>query len=106
MSAAECPDCTATEVDNYLEHDQTCPLGVDIDATCDADRRFFEEHPNTTTFYRPVMASEVADLRRVGVIPDVPGQTVGKVLVTSVAPGLRTRWFGDVMYILDRDATS
>jgi hypothetical protein len=106
MSATQCPDCTATEVNKHLQHDQTCPLGLDIDAVCDADRRFFEEHPGTTHFYRPVMASEISEQRVWGLLLDMPGRAVGKVLVTSISPGVRTRCFDDVVYVIDRDAAS
>jgi hypothetical protein len=104
MSAIVCPDCTGTEVEQHLKHDQTCPLGLDIDAITDADRRFFEEHPGTTKFYRPVMASEITEQRMFGQLPDVPGQAVGKVLVTSIGPGVRARCFDDVVYVIDTDA--
>jgi hypothetical protein len=103
MTAA-CPDCTATEVDHHLQHDQTCPLGLDIDAICDADRRFFEDHPGTDVFYRPIMLSEVDGLRQAGIIPPgIPGKAVGRVRVTSVSPGIRVRSFENVLYLLDKD---
>lgn len=102
---ATCPDCTATEVDNYLQHDQTCPLGLDLDRTSDADRRFFEDHPGARNYWREIRPSEVAGLRQAGVIPNVPGKAVGRVRVTNIADGIRVRGFEKILYQLDLEAS-
>jgi hypothetical protein len=104
MSAATCPDCTGAVTDGRLTHDLTCPLGLDLDRACQADARFFTAHPFTKAFWRKIELHEIEELRHAGICPDAPGQAVGRVLVTNIAPGVRTRWFGEVLFILDRDA--
>lgn len=100
-----CPDCTATEVDNHLQHDPTCPLGLDLDRTSDADRRFFADHPGARNYWREIRPSEVADLRRTGVIPNAPGKVAGRVRVTNIADGVRVRGFENVLYLPDLEAS-
>ena len=91
-----CPDCG-----RVASHDATCPIAVDIDRTSAADRGFSEDHPGATVYHRAVTPSEVHTLRSAGLIPDVPGQVRGRVRVTNVGPGMRTRNYGDVWYLLD-----
>lgn len=98
---ATCPDCSAVAVGNSLEHDATCPVGIDADANTAADALFFEQHPATREYWRPVTLAEIVELRTIGIFPDVPGHGVGQVLVRQLAPGLRSRDFGRVVYVLD-----
>jgi hypothetical protein len=102
MTAA-CPDCTAVAAAGQLTHDLTCPLGLGTDATCDADRRFFEDHPGTRVYWRKPTPFEVAELRFAGICPDAPGQVTGRVQVTNVRPGFRTRSLAGV-YVADQDS--
>ena len=97
---AACPDCSADYVDQILTHDETCPIGLAIDAICDVDQRWFEAHPEATEYRRPVTTAEVIEQRTAGVWPDVRGRVVGRVLVTQIAPGLRIRSFDGVLVVL------
>ena len=95
---AICPDCAFTERDT--EHDDTCPAALALDAVTDADRVFFEEHPAATEYRRPIQPAEVTERRAWGLLPDCPGRAVGRVLVTQIEPGLRTRNFDSLLYLL------
>lgn len=63
------------------------PWGSIIDAVSEADRLYFEQHPDETVYYRRIVPGEFAD---------VP--VAGLVEVTRIAPGVRARkvWCPDV----------
>jgi hypothetical protein len=90
-----CPDCSATIVDNRLVHDSTCPLGTATDQRMAADRRWFEDHPRAQRFTRPITGVEVDELKAAGEIPE-GWDASGTVVVTQLAPGVRTRNFSDI----------
>jgi hypothetical protein len=90
-----CPDCSATIVDNQLVHDSTCPLGISIDQRMAADRRWFEEHPRAKRRTRPITRVEVDELKAAGEIPE-GWDASGPVMVTQLAPGVRTRNFSGI----------
>lgn len=102
----DCPDCGAVPVDNHMAHDPTCPLGMAADATSEADREFFESHPEAEFYWRDPAPSEVADLRLAGACPDVPGEMAGRVKVTNLGPGLRSRDFSRLHYIPAKETRS
>lgn len=98
-TATICPDCAATAVRGHLAHQLTCPMGIANDARYDADREWFAAHPWAQEYRRPPHWSELAELKMWGLIPDVTGETIGRVTVCQVAPGVRARRFGDVAII-------
>jgi hypothetical protein len=53
-----CPDCCATFDGNELVHESTCPLAAGVDDICDADRRWFIDHPGDWYYTRPITAAE------------------------------------------------
>ena len=58
---AQCPDCSAVAIDRHMGHDDTCPLGLAIDATMEEDRDWFAAHPFAAMRHRkmkPVERSE------------------------------------------------
>jgi len=93
---AVCPDCSAVMVDKHLTHDETCPIGLAIEAICDADRDWFEAHPAATEYRRLVALAEVIEQRTAGVWPDVQGW----VVVSQIVPGLRMRTFDGAVVVL------
>ncbi len=99
-----CPDCNVTTIGPHLTHERTCPLGLAVDERCADDRRWFEAHPFATEYRRPPHWSEIADLKMWGLLPDVTGEAIGRVLVHQVAPGVRTRTYGDVAIMVDSGA--
>ncbi|MEP6760425.1 MAG: hypothetical protein ABJA93_03570 [Sporichthyaceae bacterium] len=97
-----CPDCTAAFDEQMdLLHDSTCPYGIGEDQTSDADRQFFEDHPDVDHYYRPLTASERITMRLTWTVP-LPerGEFAGRVLVTRVGPGVRYRSFAGVVFLL------
>jgi hypothetical protein len=106
-----CPDCAAREIDGHLTHDDTCPLGLGCDEIQADDRFWFELGPSAVTRRRPPHWSEIADLRRLGLVPTddeasrVSGTPVtiepqGDVVVTRIADGVRTRRFDDIWFAI------
>ena len=85
-----CPDCNAQFVDRKLTHEDTCPLGAGIDDTCAADARYFLDHPGTQSYRRPMTHAERLEHGHM----HVHYQDSAEVLVTELAPGVRTRRFG------------
>lgn len=96
----KCPDCGRAFSRSRLKHDQTCPMGLGMDEVSRADREFFEKRPNATYYYRPPHWTEIAELKLVGEFPDVVGEPIGQVKVTSHGPGVRTRSFDHVAILL------
>ena len=95
-----CPDCNrAFGEDGHLVHDKTCPLGLGYDEIQADDRAWFEQHPGATTRRRPVHWAEAADLRMMGMFPPF-GDVVGEVVVTELAPGVRTKSFANVVCLI------
>jgi hypothetical protein len=90
-----CPDCAAVAVSDdeegggALVHEQTCPLYGGVKRACDGDRDFFDSHPNTNEYYRPITRAEIIDF---GYMTGsrVP-KWVDRVHVIQVTPGVRLR---------------
>jgi hypothetical protein len=100
-----CPDCPATASgEKQLTHAKTCPLGLGLDERTAADREWFEAHPWATEYRRPLHWTERAELVMLALLPDVPGEPIGRVLVRQLALGVRTRSFGDVAILLTTGA--
>ncbi len=92
---ARCPDCSAVMVarDRHLEHDETCPLGLALDAVVDEDRDWFAAHPFTTVRHRPLHAVERTEYCMFGYWETAH---MTHVQVIQVKPGLRVRHpYGD-----------
>jgi hypothetical protein len=74
---------------NWRDRVMTLPEPYDsiIDATCEADRVYFEQHPTETVYYREIVPGEFADTPAAGLVE-----------VTRVALGVRLRkvWCPDV----------
>jgi hypothetical protein len=77
-------------------HEATCPLGLAIDRVYAADAEWFERHPSADAYRRPIAQAEVAELRHRGLIP-AGCEVRGRVFVRQLAPGVRTRSFGEVI---------
>ncbi len=41
----------------------TCPLADGVDAVCDADREYFDAHPDEWYYTRPISAAERQTMR-------------------------------------------
>lgn len=78
--------------DRSLEHLATCPLGRATDAVAEADRVWFEGHPGTTEYRRPVAPGERAEMRLALGLPD-GAAVAGTTRVVLLADGLRVRYF-------------
>jgi hypothetical protein len=100
----ECPDCTAVEKSNHLLHEATCPLGLAMDRVSAADAEWFERHPSTNEYRRPIDAAEAEEMRLGGLLP-AGCEVRGRILVRQLAPGVRTRSFDEVTAFPRRSAT-
>lgn len=101
-----CPDCGAVpDAKNQLRHDETCPSGRALDDVSAADREWFEAHPGADEYWRRPTPVEVESIMRsMGKeMPDEPYEVVGRVRVRQLAPGVRSRLFGDV-YVIPESA--
>lgn len=87
-----CPDCNQKAVEMTLTHDDTCPLGKGQDEQLTSDREWFDRHPFAPYRRRPPHWSEVQWLRMARVIPET-GEVHGQIVVSPVAPGVRTKRF-------------
>lgn len=97
-----CPDCNRTVIDGELHHDDTCPLGLGYDEIQDDDRAWFERYRMFSTRCRPPHWTEVAELRAIGALPPV-GFIGGEVVVTRLAPGVRTKSFGKLFCVIEAE---
>lgn len=79
----QCPDCSAKSLNNKTRHDESCPAMNALSDVTNADRVWFEEHPEKDVYIRPVTRAEIIHL---GVT-----EPVTHTVVTRVAPGLRRR---------------
>lgn len=89
-----CPDCASVAVPgakggSTLKHEGTCPLYGGLEKVCDGDRKFFESHPSTDEYYRPISRAEIIDFEYM-LGSRVP-EGVYRVRVKQIAPGIRTR---------------
>lgn len=90
----DCPDCAGTldteaGRDYVLTHSDGCPVGSALDAMSDADRAFFDAHPEADEYWRPLMPGDLG----VGSLACM-GSTDGKPLrvrVRRIAEGVRVR---------------
>lgn len=99
---AGCGHCTAVADDTRrLLHDDTCPVGRDLDDSSADDRAWFEAHPGQSVRHRPPFWSETLTLAAVLGVDLPPGATWhGHVTVRQVAPGVRARNYDGVYAVL------
>jgi hypothetical protein len=96
MTMTTCPDCAAVAKFNHLLHEATCPLGLAVDKVSAADAEWFERHPNTNQYRRPITPAEAEELRLNGLMP-AECEIQGRILVRQLTPGVRTRSFDKVI---------
>jgi hypothetical protein len=85
-----CLDCAAqADADNHPTHEPTCPLAGAIEKVTAADVDWFERHPSTDAYRRPIDKAEVEELRHLGLIP-AGCEVRGRVFVRQLALGART----------------
>lgn len=65
------------------------------------DKAWFEAHPHADEYRRAPTSYELTEFRMTGVLPNMPGTIAGRVLVTQIKPGLRTRRFDEIYFVLD-----
>lgn len=94
-----CTDCTAVvDAGGRLDHDLTCPRGLDMEATGAADARWFRQHPGQVTRRRPMVWSECELMAANELLPE--GYTcAGMVWVRQLAPGILSRSFDEVWVV-------
>ena len=86
---APCPDCCAIR-GHRTHHEATCPLGNAVEAACDADREYFEAHPDEWHYTRAISAAELQTMEHV----DPPGAATNPNHVHVMrVPGGRLRQF-------------
>lgn len=95
-----CADCSSRWSEQVLMHSDTCPALAASEMVSQADREWFARHPTALDYRRPLAAAEVGELRTMGVIPDAPGEAVGRVTVRQVSPGVRVRDYRHIFFIL------
>src|SRR5665647_563670 len=104
MPPVPCEDCVPTVDGRNIEHAETCPVSVDIERVTSGDRRWFDDHPHATFYYRPVTWGEGAQLMllddRVRRLPEEIRLTAaGRVRVEQIKSGVRSRKFDDVYFL-------
>jgi hypothetical protein len=83
-----CPDCNADSGPGIpATHDDTCWVGNGIEAACDADRGWFDDHPAAESYVRAVTAAELAEFRML----DPKAANITHVRVSQIMPGVRAR---------------
>jgi hypothetical protein len=100
MGRLSCPDCPSAFDGRRLVHDGTCPLTAAGDRVQAEDRAWFEANPGATMRRRPITPAEVAELRLIGHLPQHSAPVFGDVIVTQLAPGVRSRALVDVHTIV------
>jgi len=90
-----------------MHHDDSCPAARGLDAVTDADRQWFEEHPQATEYWRPMTQAEAlydAPYRFLAEYGYLPTGTClfeqARVQVVSIAPGVRGRRFHNYFWLL------
>lgn len=94
-----CPDCGASFTSGLLKHEKTCPISVALDEAMDADRAWFDAHPNASSYFREMNIADRDDFLRT-----LPSQAegceilevTGRIRVVSLGPGMRGRDFSNV----------
>ena len=74
--------------DRHLGHDETCPLGLALDAMMDEDRDWFAAHPFAPVRHRPMKAAERTEYCMSGYWE---AAHMTHVQVIQLRPGLRAR---------------
>lgn len=110
-AAPQCTDCTATAAADtgHLDHDTSCPIGVQLDRMSEDDRLWFEQHPRQAERRRPVREVETVQLVRalgITIPPDAALTWHGQVVVRQIAPGVRVRSYGNVFAVLQQGGAS
>lgn len=61
LPEVRCPDCSgwvAEGVAESIKHDDSCPTWPAYEAMKDADRTFFQQHPNAVEYWREAMPGD------------------------------------------------
>lgn len=84
-----CPDCGARMKDRRLTHENTCPVGLDLDRVMLMDARYFRMYPKKKFYERELSWGESIEMRPHLTEGDVPGTLNGRVRVYNITPGVR-----------------
>lgn len=85
-----CPDCTAEGGSaGPAVHDETCWVSAGVEAACDGDRDWFDNHPGQGMYHRRISAAELAEVRMAAAAQPLPTH----VEVVRIAEGVRARRF-------------
>lgn len=95
-----CPDCGAEVVDRRQTHDATCPIGRSLDESSEADRLWFEAHPNATEYYRPLAMCD-RDVALSG-LPEGAYLLSSRLRVVKATPSLRFRCYRELLVAVPR----
>ena len=103
-----CTTCIPTVDGSEIEHAESCPISIDVEAATESDRIWFENHPDANYYYRPVSWGEGAQLiTRHEKLRKLPGavklEPAGKVRIEQIEIGSRIRSFEAVYFIVATD---
>lgn len=84
-----CPDCGAQMKDRLLTHEQTCPVGLDIDKVMLMDARYFRRFPKKKFYERELSWGEAIEMRPHLMGSDRSGTLSGRMRVHNIVPGVR-----------------
>lgn len=91
-----CPDCGARVKGRRLTHENTCPVGLDLDKIALMDARYFRMFPKKKFYVRDLSWGESVEMRPHLIGDDVPGTLNGKMKVHNISPGLRGKELFDL----------
>lgn len=97
-SAVRCPDCSRPVLDQHLQHDSTCPVGLACEAAMRDDAAWFRARPGAIWRRRPLIWAEGVE---VGLFFGLPEgyRLVGNLVLEQVQPGVRLRHFDRVFAV-------
>lgn len=100
-----CLDCESDIDGLHIAHAALCPVAMCIDDVTAADRVWFEEHPFTDFYLRPVTWGEGADLivldpNMVELSKSVHLAVQGRVRVERLRDDARIRKFDEVWFLV------
>lgn len=99
-----CLECEPSVDGLTVEHAALCPVMISIESATRADRVWFEEHPYSDHYYRPITWGEAADLATTSEIGQKLSATqrfsvVGKVRVERMTDDARIRKFDGIYFM-------
>jgi len=99
MDDVSCPDCSAVmDADLKMFHDDGCPVAAETEAMTEADRLWFEQHPDAERYFRKARPGDFGVRTFASMVePD------GKVEVVQLEPGIRTRRLPTLILIADHN---